>query len=469
MTFSIVGGIFFAISWLFLFLDQQYAAFLLIASTVFGTTAVVQISALEGASVLFSQLCLLIFVLSILLNNNTRSAFFVGFSRSLALQWLTLFTILIIVSAIFYPIVFRGQTVVFLLRPARQATEMLGPVSSNVTQALYGCGNLLCFAAVLAFVQFTNVSTIIHKAIVFAAILHVVAGLIGLLSPYFGLPDALEVLRTASYSLLTNSEEQGFRRITGLFPEASSYASYAVALVFYLLAFWIVSVGAIIELGIAITLIFMLLLSTSSTAYVSMVAGAIGIAGYLIYNVARGSIYIRLLWIVASLYVLAVVVTSAIGFAPDAFFPITHLFDEAVLGKLNSASGIERSMWNRQAFDNFIDTYGIGIGIGSSRTSSWILALIANLGALGVVLFIGFFSSIMRARAGRDDTTPDGIAVGKAAKAGCCGALVSASISAGGVDLGILFYVMAAAAASQSIRRAVASRPIYVTNATVLR
>jgi hypothetical protein len=469
MTFSMVGGIFFAISLPFLFLDQRYTAFLLIASTVFGSTAVVQVSALGGASILFSQLCLLIFVLSILFDNDTQTAFFAVFYRSLATKWLTLFTIVIFASAIFYPIIFRGQTVVFPLRPLLRATEMLGPVSSNVTQALYGCGNLLSFAAVLAFVQLKNASEIIHRAIVFAAILHVVTGFIGLLSPYFGMADALEVMRTASYSLLANSEEQGFRRITGLFPEASSYANYAVVLLFYLLAYWIVSVGAIIELCVAIALILMLLLSTSSTAYASIFAAVVGIAGYFICNVARGSIYVRLLWIMASLYVLAVVVTSAIGFAPDAFFPITHLFDETVLGKLNSGSGIERSMWNRQALDNFIDTYGIGIGIGSSRTSSWILALMANLGVPGIVLFAGFFLSVIKARPQRGDATPDSIAIGKAAKAGCCGALVSASISGAVVDLGILFYIIAAVAASQSIRRAVAGRPIYITTATILR
>jgi hypothetical protein len=44
-------------------------------------------------------------------------------------------------------------------------------------------------------------------------------------------------------------------------------------------------------------------------------------------------------------------------------------------------------MWNAQSIQNFLDTFGVGVGLGSTRSSSWPISVIAQLGVIGGVAF----------------------------------------------------------------------------------
>ena len=53
-----------------------------------------------------------------------------------------------------------------------------------------------------------------------------------------------------------------------------------------------------------------------------------------------------------------IVVAILIGLNISAAAYVGNLLDTLVLNKLSTASGVERSSWNSQGIQNFIDTYG---------------------------------------------------------------------------------------------------------------
>ena len=63
--------------------------------------------------------------------------------------------------------------------------------------------------------------------------------------------------------------------------------------------------------------------------------------------------------------------------------PIVDVILEFTISKPNSESAIERGMWNAQSIQNFFDTFGLGVGLGSTRSSSWPISVLAQLGAIG--------------------------------------------------------------------------------------
>jgi hypothetical protein len=67
---------------------------------------------------------------------------------------------------------------------------------------------------------------------------------------------------------------------------------------------------------------------------------------------------------------------------------IQGLLNTMVLDKMSTDSGVERSSWNRQAMQNFFDTFGFGAGNRSVRASSVLFGIPASLGVVGT-----FFSA----------------------------------------------------------------------------
>jgi hypothetical protein len=60
--------------------------------------------------------------------------------------------------------------------------------------------------------------------------------------------------------------------------------------------------------------------------------------------------------------------------------------EAAVINKSTSSSGLERTYWNLKSLQGFVDTSGLGIGLGSSRASSWPIAVLSQLGLLGALM-----------------------------------------------------------------------------------
>jgi hypothetical protein len=138
-------------------------------------------------------------------------------------------------------------------------------------------------------------------------------------------------------------------------------------------------------------------------------------------------------------------------FLPRVVEVLSDFVNEAVMNKAGSSSGVERMGWNAQGVTNFLDTYGIGVGLGSIRASSFLVVVLANLGVVGVVCYGTFLARSILSPVPNHYPLAER-AVCYASRHAMIATLIVASASAGVFELGACFYIFAAAAGALSAR-----------------
>jgi hypothetical protein len=185
------------------------------------------------------------------------------------------------------------------------------------------------------------------------------------------------------YAQGTDQEIYSFRRINSTFTEPSNAGSYLAAIACGLLASFLRGrrgVGWFLALlGVTVTLF----LTTSTTGFATL---AIGVCVLLVYfnpfrqhkDVGKSS---TLGWVA----ILAVfgTVGSVLLLQPDLL--------EAALNA-TVEKGESHSFWFRLAnelhsIEIFLQTYGVGVGLGSNRSSGLILTMLSSVGLVGTALF----------------------------------------------------------------------------------
>ena len=71
--------------------------------------------------------------------------------------------------------------------------------------------------------------------------------------------------------------------------------------------------------------------------------------------------------------------------APGLLDPVVGLFDTMILRKTSSSSFAERNMWTATSWGAALRSYGIGVGVGSTRASSSVVGVVSSTGFLGAV------------------------------------------------------------------------------------
>jgi hypothetical protein len=187
----------------------------------------------------------------------------------------------------------------------------------------------------------------------------------------------------------------------------------------------------------------LLLFSTSSTAFGGLgVLGATAAIGLGI-GAARGRLK-RQDWFLLGALVACLAILMGTALYNDSLLqPFSELFRKMVLEKGTSDSGLERGMWNAVGMKTFFDTYGLGIGMGSSRTSSWLIAALSQLGVIGMAMMAAAIGVLMRGMGGIATGPEDRAVVALAASARAAGLawLLAGSIGGGSADPGIVFFV----------------------------
>jgi hypothetical protein len=262
--------------------------------------------------------------------------------------------------------------------------------------------------------------------------------------------ELMSFIRNSTYSIMSDTESAGFKRIVGSFVEASSFGYWTLGYFAFAITLWLHGVGGRLTLSLGILSFLALLFSTSTTAYV-------GLAGYLAVQFAIaflsflfGPIRREMLIFMICAPFMFVFVAIAIALNDASYAYFSELLNQFVLNKMSTSSGIERSRWNSQAIQNFVDTFGFGAGNGSVRASSFPVAVIGSLGILGAASYAMFLLSIWFRR---KNPQPSGVpAMQIAARSACLAWLIAASASAGFIDLGLPFFAFAALGCPDSPR-----------------
>jgi len=167
-------------------------------------------------------------------------------------------------------------------------------------------------------------------------------GFLDLASQYASIDFLLSPFRNATYTLLTDAQVLGSKRITGLMPEASSFGALSIAFLsttyFLKSTYFQSSFKPFVYVNIGL-LLLMVWLSTSSAAYV-----ALGVFGLLVFFEifwraavsTKSQLYkSSVLPDVIAIFLIIIGLLLLYLIAPKVFNPLYELFDIMVFKKVN--------------------------------------------------------------------------------------------------------------------------------------
>ncbi|MEP7456472.1 hypothetical protein [Phyllobacterium sp. SB3] len=432
------------------FMHRRYALYGMVILTLFGAAAAVTLPAMGGASILVANAFMVFFALRILRVTGLTPAVSSLLYPSTGF-WLLLLIIYGLVATAFFPRLMAGitETMVVQRLPAGLSRIALNPLSfssTHITQTVYALGGIACFAASFAYFRTRDAYQHFLSAFFILCGLNVLFALADLITFATGPIDFLDFIHTANYSLMTNVEMGGLKRISGTFPESSSFASFTLILFAISASLYLDHVRPFTSGTFALAFLILLALSTSGTAYVGLIFVLLMLTVQSILPVLHGEKMRKpLLLYAGGLSLIAVILLAAV-LSPTLVDAIASFLDESLLGKLDSDSGRERGHWNEVAWSNFIDSYGLGVGIGGARASSYLFVLLSNVGLPGLLCFAAFtLSTLFRRSVLRNGTVERHIV--RAIGSGLGASLIAAFLVSTVYDLGMLFYVLAGGAA----------------------
>jgi hypothetical protein len=413
----------------------------LFASLPFASTAFLTLHSLGGSSPLIYSLFILALLGAIAARRTLLTELGGVFSQFRSAWTVGALAFYVTASAYISPRLFAGDTTAFIPVMGAVRETLLAPVSGNVTQTAYFLLGAFLFIGLCALALRAETPEKLKNGFFAFAIAHALLGWLDLGAKLSGSGDILLPIRTASYALLTDVEQSGFWRIVGGCSEASTFSAYGLAGLAFCFTYWrrAGSWGAGL---LALLLFLLLLLSTSSTAYVG--CGALGIAALIGIGQAalRNQLKIAdIVLIVSGLTVLTALLAVYL-YDSDLLAPYIKLIQVMIFEKATSESGMERAYWNMKSLQALADTYGLGIGMGSSRSSSWFVSTLSQLGMIGSFLVGLLLLALVRGMHGLHPAPGDTPLFALCAGARACGlaSLMAASIAGGTADPGVLFF-----------------------------
>lgn len=346
-----------------------------------------------------------------------------------------------------FPRIFAGATQIIPIGSSAYAvtvgTVPLGPVSGNFTQSLYLVADLICFALISAVASTQRGHNAITAAVIGYCTINILFAVLDVATYSTGTQWLLGFIRNAQYAFHLDEEASGLKRIAGSFTEASSFAHTTLGAVAFTGTMWICGRQPTWTGGLFIASLGALVLSTSSTGLVGAppVLAILYATAIVRSGVSPDRRHAAVAVLIAPM--LATMACVIIVTNPSMSASVYDYLNSLVFNKGLTQSGIERASWNHAALQNFIDTGGLGVGLGTARTSSFALALLSNVGLPGTIFYSLFvFTCFAPAGNRRQRLIVDDVSL--AARNACFGLLLGDLISGALVDQGLIFYVLAA-------------------------
>ena len=356
-----------------------------------------------------------------------------------------------VASAFFMPRLLGGATMVNPIGGAAViesggALMPLAPVSGNVTQSVYSVSDLVCFVTALAACRGRDGHAALARAMLAYAAVDVAFALLDIATFATGTGWLLDPIRNAQYTFHLEEETGGLKRIAGTFSEASSFAGATLGAFGFTATLWLRQRWTAATGTLAAATMALLVASTSSTALAGLCVTTCILYAVAIHTATTRGTRTALAATLAAPPV-AVAAAAAAALSPSASAAILDFLNALVFDKATSDSGMARSAMNHAAYANFLDTAGVGTGLGSNRASSWALAVLSNLGVAGAALFAAFLGRVLAwPRAAAGSFAGD---VSAAARVGVAGTLAASVVSGTIVEMGLAFYVLAALACAE--------------------
>lgn len=285
----------------------------------------------------------------------------------------------------------------------------------NITQLSYLLINLLIVYAVahqLARLPREEIPALAGQAMALALLIASGLCLWHYASSQTGLPwpDSFFQSNT-SYRAAHGQRMLGELRVNGPFSEPSALSYFYCG---FLLFAWFRFRERPTMLSAALILLCLvcLFLAKATTGFFAMAVFAAVAGGDMVLSVLRGRIRLPRISVGS---VLGVIIMLG-GLAAGAAYLAAHqefvgdLIEKVVVQKQESSSYEERAAVNLMAISIAMETYGIGLGLGSHKPSSLPLTLLCNVGVVGTAAYLLFMLDLLRPRRGHGPA-PDGLSL----------------------------------------------------------
>lgn len=375
-------GAFFILTSIFGILKYKYLVFLLLLSSIFQAAAVANIGT-KGIPI-FSFVEIIFIIVSVV---KVKGRFV--FDKQQQKIYIVLFILLLwgVLSAFLFPIIFSGIHVFvpILGLDAQYGYGNQGVLyfsSSNVAQAIYLFLNISTFILLSSYIKNTK-DNIIDKFLIPILIIELIFVFYNVYSVIFTKIPFIQTFlyNNISYNIGDNQSFFLFKRINGSLLEPSQagafFASFSAALLFYK--------NNIKTLILFFLSLVAMLLSTSSTGYVSFFLSIFFISFLKLFYMFSVQQYRLSLFRIKIIFLLIGIGLMILIYENEM---VMKLLNFVLVHKDNSASFLHRTFADLYAIKIFLKTYGLGCGLGSSRSSSFFPTLLSTIGLPGLLLLV---------------------------------------------------------------------------------
>jgi hypothetical protein len=371
---TLEGIVFIPVALFFFFFRPRLLFPLLIVSTVFEASSVIS----SGSIGIQPYYCVaILFVLRALIDKGKVP----GQASDRYFRWLWIaFAFVATISAIILPIAFGGIPV-FSGRLGIDENFLSGGVplhlqSGNLIQPAFLILNILVVFSAAKQGQYTDAA---HKAFIGSAYLIIFIVLLQVLFFWAGLPFPITLINNNPGYSVVDLLAGGSLRPSGSFTEPSTLGAVLAALFAAFLWRYLARKSSLLSAALT-ALACLLAASSSSFAAVAIVV----IILVLTQPIVRLPWYIR----ISRLKRFSAIFGSVILLALLMLIPtIRSLILAQTIEKSASSSALARLGADAYAFTLVGRTYGLGVGLGSNRPSSFVAALLSQVGVIGILLF----------------------------------------------------------------------------------
>ncbi len=449
------------------------AALIIARPTALGLPVIAAFTPLQAAAIAnlpavgdISIICVHFLAGALIVGIAIRPRLFAGMfqygARNFAVVLFGAFAAYAILSAFLMPRLFAGEISVYSFERTSDyyiALSPLHPTTGNFTQSLYIAINFLLLAAAAYVISRKGGLTRLTHAFNAMTIVHLAFAVVSVFPTFPPAEALLEFIRTANYSINAHHTVAGAPRIIGSYTEPAVFGAMSVGLFAWNFTRFMQTRG-LWHFGASTLLLACAAFSLSTTAYAALILLVALWGLHSVYYLVRSGITSDQ---ISAIFFGSVVATGLLLlFFFEPFRDFAKEVYERLFGvKLQSDSGVERSAWNMQSLQNFVDTRGFGVGLGSARASSLFTALVGNVGFIGTAMYLAFVSrSFLRAWAQQRTPVMErdiryARRVFTAARAAALGLILTQLIAGATIDGGLMFmlFVAAATAAYGSVRR----------------
>lgn len=395
----------------FLTQKKHVLLYILFGVMPFGSFAVIS-PKITGVTLTVAPIVMLIFIARTFLVKDGLNQFVDISLAKNKLLLLFMFWLTAIFLTLTMPRFFQGDVMVIPMSLSSLYAVPIEPTTQNFTQLVYISISILAVYSFAVFLQDLKMRQHAIKAICLAGFIAIVTGVLDYSSQYVKLDIVLDAFRNANYGLATEQMVFESKRINGLMPEPSAFANLCISLLATLYFFRRAIDSQVIREKIAplliVALIGMVWLSTSSSGLVGLALfGFLAITewAWRARSNSKNKIAKRGLMVeIVILNILLIASLTVFLVKPQLFNPIIEMFDTMVFKKTESSSYEERSMWTTVSWQALLDSYGIGIGLGSTRASNGFVTLTSSVGFIGAMFYYSFLlQSFFRKAATSDE------------------------------------------------------------------